>query len=244
MHLFSIAVAIASLAMAAHAVTGDLNLDGAVDFDDFFILADNFGKSGPPEEACGAAEEGTEDAEEGTEEPVGTIDAYYPLQVGSEWEYANPNLATDAYTRKITWSYKSGGIKFFEVNNGTKVYSSAGEFRVVYEAGPESILLKEPLVAGARWQDDYDLEECPKSGSTCGSEIRAVLPQLAVPAGDFEQVLMVAWQAVAGDGRVIDEFVYYIAPGAGVVRRQIRNLQADGTFSERHYELMGYSIPE
>jgi hypothetical protein len=237
MHLFSTAVVIASLAIAAHAVTGDLNLDGAVDFDDFFILADNFGKSGPPEEGCGAAEEGTE-------EPVGTIDDYYPLQVGSEWEYVNPNLATDAYTRKITWSYKVDGIKYFEVNNGTKVYSSAGEFRVVYEAGPESALIKEPLVVGARWQDDYDLEECPRSGSTCGSEIRAVLSQLTVPAGEFEQVLVVAWQAVAGDGRVTSEFIYYIAPGAGVVRRQIRNLQADGTFSEKHYELTGYSIPE
>jgi len=33
----------------ASAITGDLNLDGVVDFDDFFIFADNFGKLGPPE---------------------------------------------------------------------------------------------------------------------------------------------------------------------------------------------------
>ena len=33
----------------AHGVLGDLNRDGAVDFDDFFIFADNFGESGPVE---------------------------------------------------------------------------------------------------------------------------------------------------------------------------------------------------
>jgi len=34
-------------ASAGEAVTGDLNRDGTVDFDDFFLFADNFGKSGP-----------------------------------------------------------------------------------------------------------------------------------------------------------------------------------------------------
>lgn len=33
--------------LPAKAVVGDLNLDGQVDFNDFFILADNFGKKGP-----------------------------------------------------------------------------------------------------------------------------------------------------------------------------------------------------
>jgi len=236
MRLFATAVTIVLLTVSSHAVTGDLNLDGTVDFDDFFVFADHFGQTGPPDEACGTAEE------EG--EPVGTIDDYYPLQVGSEWNYVNPNLATDAYTRKITWSYKIGETKYFEVNNGTKVYSSAGEFSVIYETGPESILIKEPLVAGSQWQDDYDLEECPKSGSICGSEIRQVLPQLSVPAGDFEQVLVVAWKAVSSTGKVATEFVYYIAPGVGVVRRKIRNLQADGSISEKSYELTAYSIPQ
>lgn len=32
---------------SSHAILGDLNLDGTVGFDDFFIFADNFGKSGP-----------------------------------------------------------------------------------------------------------------------------------------------------------------------------------------------------
>jgi hypothetical protein len=31
------------------AVPGDLNLDGRVDFDDFFMFAANFGKEGPPD---------------------------------------------------------------------------------------------------------------------------------------------------------------------------------------------------
>jgi len=31
-----------------YAVTGDLNEDGVVDFNDFFIFSDNFGKEGPP----------------------------------------------------------------------------------------------------------------------------------------------------------------------------------------------------
>ena len=32
-------------------VPGDLNADGIVDFDDFFLFADNFGKMGPPDTA-------------------------------------------------------------------------------------------------------------------------------------------------------------------------------------------------
>jgi hypothetical protein len=37
-----------------HAVTGDLDNDGDVDFDDFFVFADNFGKEGPIDECdCG-----------------------------------------------------------------------------------------------------------------------------------------------------------------------------------------------
>jgi hypothetical protein len=37
-----------------HAVTGDLDRDGDVDFDDFFVFADNFGKTGPIDKCdCG-----------------------------------------------------------------------------------------------------------------------------------------------------------------------------------------------
>ena len=35
----------------AYAVVGDLNRNGVVDLDDFFLLADNFGKEGPVETA-------------------------------------------------------------------------------------------------------------------------------------------------------------------------------------------------
>lgn len=37
-----------TLTGAAWAVKGDLDRDGDVDFDDFFIFADNFGKTGAP----------------------------------------------------------------------------------------------------------------------------------------------------------------------------------------------------
>ena len=39
----------ALLPAASQAVTGDVNRDGVVDLDDFFLLAENFGKTGPPE---------------------------------------------------------------------------------------------------------------------------------------------------------------------------------------------------
>ena len=42
----AVAVLLSPLPVAA--VTGDLNLDGKVDFDDFFIFADNFGRTGQP----------------------------------------------------------------------------------------------------------------------------------------------------------------------------------------------------
>lgn len=37
------------IASPAFSVSGDLNRDGMVDYDDFFIFADNFGKSGDPD---------------------------------------------------------------------------------------------------------------------------------------------------------------------------------------------------
>ena len=37
----------------AAAVGGDLNRDGVVDFSDFFLFSDNFGKTGPAEDECG-----------------------------------------------------------------------------------------------------------------------------------------------------------------------------------------------
>jgi ankyrin repeat protein len=49
------------------AITGDLNRDGQVDFDDFFIFADNFGKKGPPDEIEGrtrTSEESRKELEE------------------------------------------------------------------------------------------------------------------------------------------------------------------------------------
>ena len=40
---------IALTAWPVWSIPGDLDLDGKVDFDDFFILADNFGREGPPD---------------------------------------------------------------------------------------------------------------------------------------------------------------------------------------------------
>ena len=45
---------------SVYSIQGDLNKDGKVDFSDFFILADNFGKSGEPEVDCGETGTGSE----------------------------------------------------------------------------------------------------------------------------------------------------------------------------------------
>jgi len=224
-------------AAAVHAVPGDLNRDGNVDFDDFFILADNFGRSGPPE-ACGD--------EEGPA-PAGSIEDFYPLVVGSEWIYENPNRIEDAYARRITGAYSEDGITYFEVNNGSSVYVAAGEYRTRYESGPESTLLKEPLVPGNQWQDDYDRMECPRQGMTCGSEIRSMLDELSTPAGEFADVLVVVWESADSDERSAEwkkiEYVYYIARSVGVVRREIKTYLENGLISVRVYELTEFVIP-
>ena len=43
-----IALMVLVCALPVHAVIGDLNLDGEVGLQDFFILADNFGQEGAP----------------------------------------------------------------------------------------------------------------------------------------------------------------------------------------------------
>ena len=44
-----IALMVLVCAVPVHAVIGDLNLDGIVDLQDFFLLADNFGREGATE---------------------------------------------------------------------------------------------------------------------------------------------------------------------------------------------------
>jgi len=44
-----IGIALIGLTSPVHSIVGDLNKDGIVDFADFFLLAENFGKEGPPE---------------------------------------------------------------------------------------------------------------------------------------------------------------------------------------------------
>lgn len=245
MKLFIAAISSALLVSSSYAIPGDINRDGTVDFDDFFELGDNFGRSGLPEE-CGGAGEDPE-----ASEPEATIEDFYPMAVGAEWVYVNPNRAEDSYTKRITFSYPRDGIMRYEFNNETAVYVayvSAGELRVMYEDGPESTLLKEPLVQGTAWMDDYDRTECAKTKSTCGSEIREVFEEFSTPAGTFEDVLLVVWQtedSSASNGEWTKmEILYYLARDVGVIRRETKTYLEDGFIKQRDYELTEYSIPE
>lgn len=47
---FVVGLVLVASVSPSYAVIGDLNRDGKVDFGDFFLFADNFGESGPPEE--------------------------------------------------------------------------------------------------------------------------------------------------------------------------------------------------
>jgi hypothetical protein len=63
---------------SVNALTGDLDLDGDVDFDDFFLLADNFGKKGDIIDVCG--NEIVPPSETG--ELVGTINGLVSIDTG------------------------------------------------------------------------------------------------------------------------------------------------------------------
>lgn len=65
-------------APSVDALTGDLDLDGDVDFDDFFLLADNFGKKGDITDVCG--NEIVPPSETG--ELVGTINGLVSIDTG------------------------------------------------------------------------------------------------------------------------------------------------------------------
>ena len=51
-------------ATTGYAVLGDLNRDGKVDLVDFFLFADNFGLSGPPEPVSGVVQFGFDNSDE------------------------------------------------------------------------------------------------------------------------------------------------------------------------------------
>ena len=104
----------------ASAVVGDLNLDGVVDLKDFFLLADSFGDTGPPEvDDCsgGAVTLSTAAITETRERTLGRWD-------GNRWQ---PTLDTIGY--QVTWRFVSsqetpdgavsitGGYRFAWTNN-------------------------------------------------------------------------------------------------------------------------------
>lgn len=92
--------------VCAGAILGDLNRDGQVNFDDFFILADNFGKTGPP------------DIPPDTVRVVRT-DTVYTVHVDHDTVYVHDLLTT---ARIAFYSKRDGNGEIYLVNrDGTGV---------------------------------------------------------------------------------------------------------------------------
>jgi hypothetical protein len=154
------------------------------------------------------------------------LSAYFPIGENFTWEFAGEGIEFAAFTRRVEYlrgdrvqmSQWNGGTRLmmiFQVSAGAVTQTFSRE--EVYDnpqlfdkpANKSTIILKTPLVVGASWQNALDRRE-----------ILSVTRKLKLPAGGFDNVLVV--KIVSTDKQNSDDgyTLEYYAPGAGLVMQE------------------------
>ncbi|HWQ29573.1 MAG TPA: hypothetical protein VN549_01180 [Negativicutes bacterium] len=148
------------------------------------------------------------------------VQAYFPLSIGSTWQYLGEGNEYASFTRKVL--FKEGDrTQTMEDNGGTvsaNIYRiTDDEIRLVYSQGEEydkvnlldrkdnrdSIILKAPLKKGTKWKNAEDEREIVASDASVDT-----------PAGRFEACIKVSIKSK-------DSTMYeYFKAGVGMVKRE------------------------
>jgi hypothetical protein len=148
--------------------------------------------------------------------------AYFPVAVGSRWDYAGIGNEYAAFVRTVTFR-QGDKAQVQDDNGGTVVASvfriSANEIKRIvslpefYEnrslldakENASEVLLRAPLKAGEKW--DFALGT---------RTIDALGVEVTVPAGTFKQVLKMKVTSKGSDWVTYE----YYAPGVGLVKKE------------------------
>ena len=174
----------------------------------------------------------------GSEQNVLSLQAYFPLSIGSTWQYLGDGNEYASFTRKVL--FKEGDrTQTMEDNGGTvsaNIYRvTDGEVRLVYSKGEEydkvnlldskdnrnSIILKAPLKVGTKWKNAEDERE-----------IVAINASVDTPAGRFEDCIKVS---IKSQNSTMYE---YFKAGAGMVKREFISEGLTVTSTLEKYEIV------
>ena len=154
------------------------------------------------------------------------LSAYFPVGENFTWQFAGEGIEFAEFSRRVEFrrgdraqlSHWNGGTRLmmiFQVSASavTQTFSQAE----VYDnpqlfdkpANKSMIILKTPLVVGATWQNPLDRRE-----------ILSINDKLKLPAGSFDNVLVV--KIVSTDKQNSDDgyTLEYYAPGTGLVMQE------------------------
>lgn len=166
------------------------------------------------------------------------VQAYFPLSIGSMWQYLGEGNEYASFTRKVL--FKQGErTQTMEDNGGTvsaNIYRVSGdEVRLVYSQGEEydkvnllerkdnrdSIILKAPLKTGTKWKNAEDERE-----------IVATDASVDTPAGRFEDCIKVS---IKSQNSTMYE---YFKAGVGMVKREFISEGMTVTSTLEKYEIV------
>lgn len=151
---------------------------------------------------------------------------YFPVAENYVWEFAGEGIEFAAFTRRLEYR-QADRVQMSQWNGGTRLmmifHVSANAVtqtfsqEEVYDnpqlfdkpANKSTIILKAPLAVGAAWQNALDRRE-----------ILSVTRKLKLPAGVFDNVLVV--KIVSTDKQNLDDgyFLEYYAPNTGLVMQE------------------------
>jgi hypothetical protein len=148
----------------------------------------------------GCAHAGAQDAQGRQLEPRD----YYPLSVGTAWEYEVVALGAPPEIEKVEIVKQEAGATLD--TKGGRIWSDAFGIR-----DDKRYLLRKPLEVGAEWTNVVSVS------STERYRVAAVGAGCVAPSGSYENCVTVeSRNRIKGDDYLVNEIVF--APGVGIVR--------------------------
>lgn len=129
---------------------------------------------------------------------------FYPLAVGTAWEYEVVVLGAAPESDKVSIVRQEGGVAVD--SKGQKIWSDAFGIR-----DDKRYLLRKPIEVGAEWTNVVSVS------STERYRVAAVGAGCASPAGQYENCVTIeSKNRIKGDDYLVNQIVF--APGVGIVR--------------------------